>query len=120
MCHLLQNDGTPLVKANEVEGVLADVDPDRGDDSSYLLRCAHRACSLSFASRLPASVQQIRPLSTAGPSHYRKSPRRVAVFEDATACILAAHTGGLRLAIGIGHGAHAVDSKKRRGWCRSR
>src|ERR1700722_17560342 len=38
---LLQNDGTPLVKANEVEGVLADVDPDRGDDSSYLLRCAH-------------------------------------------------------------------------------
>src|ERR1700680_5327610 len=84
MCHLLQNDGTPLVKANEVEGVLADVDPDRGDDSSYLMRCAHRACSLSFASRLPATVEQIRPLSTAGPSHYRThapqqpSARRVA------------------------------------------
>src|SRR5260370_857998 len=39
---LLQNDGTPLVEANKVEGVLADVDTDRGDDSSYLLRCAHR------------------------------------------------------------------------------
>src|SRR6266545_2817267 len=39
---LLQDDYTPLIEANEVEGVLAEVDPDRGDDSSCLLRCAHR------------------------------------------------------------------------------
>ena len=39
---LLQDDYTPLVEANEVERVLAEVDPDRGDGSTCLLRCAHR------------------------------------------------------------------------------
>src|SRR6266487_5868262 len=39
---LLQDDYTALVKADEVERVLTEVDPDRGDDSSGLLRCAHR------------------------------------------------------------------------------
>jgi len=31
-----------LVEADEVERVLPEVDPDRGDDPSCLLRCAHR------------------------------------------------------------------------------
>src|SRR6266536_5643164 len=39
---LLQDDYTALVKADEVERVLAEVDPDRGDDPGCLLRCAHR------------------------------------------------------------------------------
>src|SRR5205823_3238387 len=39
---LLQDDYTALVKADEVERVLAEVGPDRGDDSSCLPRCAHR------------------------------------------------------------------------------
>src|SRR6266516_2249170 len=39
---LLQDDCTAPVKPDEVERVLAEVDPDRGDDSSCLLRCAHR------------------------------------------------------------------------------
>ena len=36
-------------------------------------------------------------------------PARAAVFEDATVGIVAARAGGFRLAIGIGHGAHAAD-----------
>ena len=38
---LLQDDYAPLVEANEVERVLAEVDSDCRDDSSCLLRCAH-------------------------------------------------------------------------------
>jgi hypothetical protein len=39
---LLQDGYTPLLEANELERVLAEVDPDCGDDSSCLLRSAHR------------------------------------------------------------------------------
>ena len=56
---LPQNDGAPPVEADDVKRVLAEVDPDRGDDSSGLLmRCAHRMLH-ELASRLPATVQQI-------------------------------------------------------------
>src|ERR1700730_13014218 len=56
---LLQDDYTAPVKPDEVERVLAEVDPDRGDDSSGLLmRCAHRMLH-KLASRLPTTVQQI-------------------------------------------------------------
>jgi hypothetical protein len=34
---LLQDDYTPLVEATEVERVLAEVDPDRGDDIPAVL-----------------------------------------------------------------------------------
>src|SRR6266566_4475332 len=65
---LLQDDCTPLVEADEVERVLAEVDPDRGDDPSCLLRCTHRML-LEPCFTPPTSVQEIRPLSAAGPSH---------------------------------------------------
>src|SRR6266496_6211512 len=65
---LLQDDCTPLVEADEVERVLAEVEPDRGDDPSCLLRCAHRML-LEPCFTPPTSVQQIRPLSAAEPSH---------------------------------------------------
>src|SRR5207247_5961295 len=55
---LLQNDRTPLVETDEMERVLADVDTDRGDNSTAF-RDVRIACSLSLASRLPATVQQL-------------------------------------------------------------
>jgi hypothetical protein len=39
---LLQNDGAPLIQPNQVERVLAEVDPDCRDRFKRLLRCAHR------------------------------------------------------------------------------
>src|SRR5439155_2207605 len=62
---LLQDDCTPLVEADEVERVLADVDPARGDDPSCLLRCTHRML-LEPCFTPPTSVQATRPLSAAG------------------------------------------------------
>ena len=38
---LLQNNGTPPIETDEMKGVLADVDADRGNHSLCLLRCAH-------------------------------------------------------------------------------
>jgi hypothetical protein len=39
---LLQNDGEPLIQPNQVERVLAEVEPDRNGDFRRLLRSAHR------------------------------------------------------------------------------
>jgi hypothetical protein len=98
---LPHNHGTPPVEADHVKRVLAEVDPDRGDGSRHPLtmRCTHRMLLLELRFT-PPKVQQIRALSTAGPSHYGEAILPIFIGRGAPANFLKCNRfrSGLRVA----------------------
>ena len=61
---LPERDCPTSIQADDVEGVLADIDADHGD---HTLQVSAMACSFPLAP--PASLRADRGRSTAGPSH---------------------------------------------------